>query len=117
MSTIGFSWKEADDTPEGRRAALALSEMVMNRSLARLLEADERAVEEPPAWREASTGTQNVVWVTADELDALNTEIREVVMRHHARLADPASRPSGSRLCELVAWGVPTYLPGQEPTP
>ncbi len=117
MTQVGFSWKDADDTPEGRRAALALSELVMNRSLERLREADERAVEEAPEWREASTGTQNMVWVTAAELEELNLAVREVVMRFSERRDDAAARPSGSRLCELVAWGVPTYLPGQEPTP
>ena len=25
------------------------------------------------------------------------------------------ARPEGARLCELVAWGVPTYFPGVEP--
>ncbi len=117
MVQIGFSWKDADETPEGRRAALALSEMVLNRSLARLREADERAAEEPREWREASRSVQNMVWVTAAELGELNAEIAEVVLRFLDRFEDAAARPPGSRLCELVAWGVPTYIPGQEPTP
>ncbi len=117
MSTIGFTWKEGDDTPEGRRAAQALSELVMNRSLARLRESDERAREEAPEWRQASTVTQSLAWLTAEELETLNAQVRELAKRHLERLEDPAARPSGSRLCEFVSWGVPTYLPGQEPTP
>ena len=117
MAQIGFSWKDGDETPEGCQAALALSEMVMNRSLARLRESDERAGQEPEEWRGAAGNIQSMVWVTAAELRELNDAVAEVVMRFHDRFEDPGARPSGARLCELVAWGVPTYIPGQEPTP
>ena len=44
--------------------------------------------------------------LTADELRALNLEITELMQRYRARL-DPANRPDGARLCELVSWGAP----------
>ncbi|MBS43603.1 MAG: transcriptional regulator [Nocardioides sp.] len=113
---IGMTWKGADADPDQQRAALALSDVSMGRSVARYHEANQRAAEEPAAWRDAAGGTQNMVWVTPDELAALTADLQAVVMRHHDRLADRDARPEGSRLCELVAWGVPTYLPGLEAT-
>ena len=56
-----------------------------------------------------------VAWLTADELREMNDAITAVLDRHIERLTDPGQRPSGSRLCEFVAWGVPTYFPGVDP--
>ena len=47
----------------------------------------------------------------------MNDDVVAVLRRHLERLHDPSLRPPGSRLCEFVAWGVPMYLPGVEPTP
>ena len=69
------------------------------------------------AWAEAAPATQAASWLTLDELDELNAEIRAVLERYADRIADPAKRPPGSRLCEFVAWGAPLLLPGVEATP
>ena len=68
-------------------------------------------------WADATTSTEHASWLTADELEALNLEMRGVLERYADRLADPGRRPAGSRLCELVAWGAPLLLPGVEETP
>ena len=47
----------------------------------------------------------------------MNDDVVAVLRRHLERLHDPSLRPPGSRLCEFVAWGVPMYMPGVEPTP
>ncbi|WP_372736767.1 ArsR/SmtB family transcription factor [Nocardioides sp.] len=119
VPSIGFSWLEGDDSPETRRAGHALSELVMSRSLDRLREAYARAADEPEEWRSASDGTQAMLWLTAEELRDLNLAVRELLTAKSflARMSDPGARPSGARLCEIVSWGAPTYLPGQEPTP
>jgi 2-keto-4-pentenoate hydratase/2-oxohepta-3-ene-1,7-dioic acid hydratase in catechol pathway len=53
--------------------------------------------------------------VTADELKEMNDSITAVLDRYVGRLTEPGQRPPGSRLCEFVAWGIPTYFPGVEP--
>ena len=112
MVEIGFSWGDAGESAEGLHAALALSDVVMGRSLDRYRDSAQRQADEPQAWQDASTGNQTMAWLTAEELRGLNDEIREVVLRHVDRLEDPAKRPEGSRLCELVSWGIPVHVPG-----
>ena len=69
------------------------------------------------AWGDAAASTQSASWLTLDELDELNTEVRTILERYSDRLIDPSKRPPGSRLCEFVAWGAPLLLPGVEATP
>ena len=114
---IGFTWEDADAGPEQRRAANALSQVVTSRALDRLDEARRRAADEPLEWRQATGDVEYATWLTADELEAANAEILAVVSRHFDRFTDESLRPPGSRLCEFVAWGVPAYFPGVDPTP
>ena len=117
MPGIGFTWDDSDGGPEQRRAAEAFSDVVMQRALDRLAEARRREPEESREWQEASSGSEDVAWVTAEELKAMNDDIEAVLRRHLDRLHDPKLRPPGSRLCEFVTWGVPMYLPGVESIP
>ena len=114
---IGFQWdnKHASASAEERRAAQALSEVTMGRALDRLREAQLRVVDESEEWRNAQEGSEMVAWLTAEELREMNEAITAVLDRHIERLSDPGKRPEGARLCEFVAWGVPTYFPGVEP--
>jgi hypothetical protein len=92
--------------------------MLLQRQVARYQHARTQLIDDGERdWAEAASSTQSASWLTAEELDAINIEIREVLDRHAERLADPSRRPPGSRLCEFVAWGVPLLLPGIEETP
>jgi len=114
---LGFRWDTEDGAAslEERRAAQALSEVTMGRAMDRFRESQQRAPEESEEWRAAQTGTEMVAWLTADELKEMNQAMNAVLDRYVERLTDPEQRPAGSRLCEFVAWGVPTYFPGVEP--
>jgi DNA-binding transcriptional ArsR family regulator len=114
---FGFTWDDehTSGSIEGRRGAQALSEVVMGRAMDRLREAEQRAPDEPKEWRAARNNTEMVAWLTANELKEMNEAIAAVLERHIDRLTDPAQRPAGARLCEFVAWGVPTYFPGVDP--
>jgi DNA-binding transcriptional ArsR family regulator len=114
---IGFRWEDehASASAEERRAALALSEVTMGRALDRLRESQQRMPEEPEEWRAAQAGTEMVAWLTATELKEMNDAITAVLDRYVGRLTDADERPAGARLCEFVAWGVPTYFPGVGP--
>jgi predicted ArsR family transcriptional regulator len=115
---VGLAWDDIEATPGERRAGRALQEMLLQRQLDRFLEARARLLDDGDLeWADAATSTEHASWLTADELDALNREIRTVLERYAGRLTDPDQRPAGSRLCELVAWGVPLLLPGVEATP
>lgn len=115
---LGFTWTDADATPELHRAAQALSEVVMGRAIDRLREAHERLPQETADWQAAtSVGSEHAIWLTAAGLAELNAALAEVLDRFAERLTEPDTRPPGSRLCEFVTWGVPTYFPGIEPVP
>jgi predicted ArsR family transcriptional regulator len=115
---IGFTWEDEDGSasPEQRQAAQAMSEVAMARAMDRLRQAQHLAVDEPEQWRHAQSSSEMVAWLTPEELGEVNDAIREILYRHHDRLTDEKLRPEGSRLCELVAWGVPTYFPGVNPS-
>lgn len=103
MRHIGMSWAEGDDvTDEEQRAGHALSRMLLERWVDRFLDASER--EGSTAWRDSAGLTQQVAWLTADELGELNGRIQEVAATYADRL-EAGTRPEGSRLCEIVAWG------------
>jgi DNA-binding transcriptional ArsR family regulator len=114
---IGFRWDDehGSASAEERRAAQALSEVTMDRALERLREAHLRAVDESDEWRNAQSGSEMIAWLTAEELKEMNEAITAVLDRHIERLTDASERPEGARLCEFVAWGVPTYFPGVDP--
>ncbi|MGW5189277.1 winged helix-turn-helix domain-containing protein [Kribbella sp. NPDC004138] len=113
---LGFRWDEEHASPslEERRAAQALSDVMMGRAIDRLRESQQRAPEDTEEWRAARGNTEMVAWLTADELEEMNSAINAVLDRHAERLTDPSQRPANARLCEFVAWGVPTYFPGVE---
>lgn len=103
MRHIGMSWAEDDDvTPEELRAGQALSRMLLERWVDRFLDASER--EESPVWRDSAGLSQNVAWLTPEELADLTTRLQEVAGTYADRLGTGV-RPEGARLCEIVAWG------------
>ena len=51
----GMRWNDVDDSPELQRAGDALSQVLVEREVARLAESRARGHEEDPAWREAAT--------------------------------------------------------------
>ena len=118
VSSIGLAWDDVDATPGELRAGRALEEMLLQRQVARFQQARSQLLDDGEReWAEAASSTQHASWLTAEELDALNLEMRAVLERYADRLTDPAKRPPGSRLCELVSWGAPLLLPGVEAIP
>jgi hypothetical protein len=115
---IGLAWDEADATPGQVRAGRALEEMLLQRQVTRYQQARAQLADDgEDDWAEAATSCQSASWLTLEELDDVNAEIRAILERYTERITDPAARPPGSRLCELVAWGAPLLLPGVEATP
>jgi DNA-binding transcriptional ArsR family regulator len=115
---VGLAWDDVDASPGERRAGRALEEMLLQRQVARYHQARAQLVDDGDLeWAEVASSTQHASWLTADELDELNVEIRGVLERYADRLTDRTRRPPGSRLCELVAWGAPLLLPGVDAVP
>jgi DNA-binding transcriptional ArsR family regulator len=118
VTQIGLAWDEEDATPSQVRAGRALEQMLLERQVTRFHQARAQLRDDGETeWGDASTATQSASWLTLDELDELNTEIRTVLERYVDRITDPSKRPPGARLCEFVAWGAPLLLPGVEQVP
>jgi predicted ArsR family transcriptional regulator len=118
VRSIGLAWDDVDATPGERRAGRALESMLLQRQVARFQAARAQLLEDgDTVWAEAADVAQGATWLTSEELDELNSELRSILERYAGRITDAALRPPGSRLCELVAWGTPLLLPGVEPTP
>jgi DNA-binding transcriptional ArsR family regulator len=118
VRSIGMAWDDADASPMELRAGRALEELLLQRQVTRFHQARAQLHDDGESeWSEAASATQHASWLTVEELDALNLEVRAVLERYAERLTDPSKRPAGSRLCELVAWGAPLLLPGVEAVP
>ncbi len=118
VRSVGLAWDENDASPGQLRAGRALEQMLLERQVTRFHEARARLHDDGDEdWGQAASATQSASWLTLDELEEVNAEIRAVLERYVDRLTDPALRPAGSRLCEFVAWGAPLLLPGVEATP
>ena len=108
MRHVGMSWAEDDDvTGEELRAGHALSRMLLERWVDRFLSASEREVS--GVWRDSSMLTQQVAWLTPEELADVTRRLQEVASTHADRF-EAGDRPEGSRLCEIVAWGAPVEV-------
>ena len=104
MSYLGLNWGDDDDAgPEEQRASEALARAMMERWVDRYL--DATVTEPAPEWRAAGELTQTMGWLTVDELRAVNDRVTELIRAYEGRIADPSTRPEGSRLVEMVAWG------------
>jgi DNA-binding transcriptional ArsR family regulator len=120
VTQIGMRWDEADEpgeNPDLAVAGLALTRLVVDREVGRLLAALEHRPEEPKEWREASGVSQSTLWLTAEELAEVNQAVTALLMDKRERLEHPELRPDGSRLCALMAWGVPNpdHTPAAKP--
>lgn len=108
VTGIGLSWGEDEQEPsaEERRAGEALGRMLLERWLDRYYTSVQRAGAESRAWQAARGMSQTEAYLTAEELRGLNLELTALMQKYRDRL-DPANRPDGARLCELVSWGAP----------
>jgi DNA-binding transcriptional ArsR family regulator len=109
LVSLGMQWNDVGESPELARAGDALSTLMIDREVARLARARARLREDTPLWQEASTWTQSMMWLTADELNEINLAVCDLLMSRVDRLEHPEVRPDGARLCAFLAWGVPAY--------
>jgi DNA-binding transcriptional ArsR family regulator len=106
LVSLGTSIGTFDDA-ETTVAADALTTMFMERELARLKDWSVRRHDASPEWERASTSTQTLAWVTADELREINAAVLVVMDQFRERILDPSLRPDGAKPVEALYFAYP----------
>lgn len=114
MTSIGWEVKSVDDA-EAEIALWSLVRMVRKRQFSRYFAWMESRSSYPKAWQDAAGESEYAFFMTAEELDQLNTELYQLLLpRFRERLADPSLRPPGSVPVEMVVLSYPRQLPKPE---
>ncbi|MBM7489094.1 putative ArsR family transcriptional regulator [Micromonospora luteifusca] len=101
------SWDDDSDDPVMKAATDQLNNVVL--ALYVQYAQDYLAVrgDEPVEWRAAAGFGDTLLHVTAGELRELTEEVDKLLARYDERVADPASRPPGSRPVKIIQMAVP----------
>lgn len=106
---VANRWGGPDASAEFAAASAEAEGILLGHELAEHRDWEAHKADEPQEWRTASFLSQNITWLTAEELAEAKELISEIIFRHHERTADPAKRPKGSRPIRLIAWGNPAH--------
>ncbi|HEX6686554.1 MAG TPA: helix-turn-helix domain-containing protein [Candidatus Limnocylindrales bacterium] len=96
------SWGRDSEDPQVREAVDHLDSMVLGRYFERAQQWLARANSLPVRWRNLTGLGDNLLHVTADELEQLQQEMEELLARYQSRIADPSLRPKDSRAINLI---------------
>jgi DNA-binding transcriptional ArsR family regulator len=110
VTQVGMRWDDGNDPsgdPDLTVAGRALTQMIVDREVTRLMAALDHRPDEPKEWREAGGVSQSALWLTAEELAEVNQAVTDLLMSRRDRLEHPELRPKGARLCAFMAWGMP----------
>ncbi len=103
---LRFSTEEGD--VEARVAAGTLARLTRERQLGRLQSWLETRDAYPRQWRTAASSSEYVTWMTAAELEQLESELYALLADRFAeRQQDPAARPEGALPVEILTYSFP----------
>jgi DNA-binding transcriptional ArsR family regulator len=115
MSSIGMRLAGSPDDPETLIASNAVLRLFRDRQAARYQTWLETKATYPKPWREAAGESEFVIYLTAEELQALNDELVALLLpRTRERLADRSARPAGSLPVEVMVVSYPVALADDE---
>lgn len=95
---------------DGRRAALGFEHAFVDWEAGRIR--DRLARPAPEGWEGTQTSSGSTTWMTRDELEQLNHDLGELLLRYVGRLDDPSTRPEGGRFVRVYA--ATTILPDDD---
>jgi predicted ArsR family transcriptional regulator len=100
----GMRFTDVQEDPDTALAAGTLAQIVQERWLERARVGLARRSNVPEQWRRVTGSDQMTLYVTPEEMKAVNDEILEILFRYRDRIGDPAKRPEGSRKVEHVGF-------------
>ena len=112
MTSIGMRIESGGDDADAELAAVALVRLLRERQLARYRAWLETRSTYPKRWRDAAGDSEHVLYLTVEELEALNEELTALLLpRFRERLTDPTTRPEGAVPVELLLFSYPIAPP------
>jgi DNA-binding Lrp family transcriptional regulator len=111
LTRVGMRFTDVHDDPETQIAARVLSRTLRARSLARLEAYYELRSSYPVAWQEVTGSSEFLLYVTPEELRALDEEITAILHRYRDRIAHPETRPADALPVEVLLFGYPVRTP------
>ena len=115
VTSIGYSLNSVHDDPEAEIASNAVLRLWRERVLGRYQTWLETKATYPRRWRQAASDGEYLLYLTAGELDRLNKELTDLLLRYRDRITDPSLRPPGAVPVELLTFSFPIDLPTGEP--
>lgn len=100
--------------PEAWAAERALIDLYLHRDLTRVTEWLDRQAEEPPEWRDAGAMMGQLLLLDADELAALNEQVRALMEPYRMRLREAGEAPKGARQVRINYLAFPTSPAGED---
>lgn len=110
------AWRVEDfDTPEGRSVVEHLDRQIVRENLQRLQDARQGYPQQSERWRAAFAAEQSFLHLTADEAQAMNAELHQVLVQwaHHGHRALDGGDVGGRRPYFHFMYGFPE-APGSE---
>jgi DNA-binding transcriptional ArsR family regulator len=104
---VGMRFTDVQEDAEAAMAAGARARVVQERWLARARVGMEQRKYLPEEWRAVTGSDQMTLYVTPDEMKAVNHQLVDLLGSYRERIADPGKRPAGSRPIEHIAFYYP----------
>ena len=102
------SWPNVAETPEQAAASELLSSVVLGRYHERAMRWLAERADDTLAWQQAAHFGDEVLYVTAEELEELGRAIDELAEAFRARQMRPELRPEDAREVTLIRLAFPT---------
>jgi Mn-dependent DtxR family transcriptional regulator len=104
-----FEPESSDDPEEAWEAAEALERFLIERTGAQFADWQQRRAEEDPGWTEHTGISQNLVYLTLDEMAELHRAWDELItpLVRRRPLGDAAARPAGAMPVDVTFIAVP----------
>ncbi|MEU1598858.1 helix-turn-helix domain-containing protein [Streptomyces sp. NPDC005708] len=100
-------WPNYSDDPAVAEASKALETAVAERYFELMTRAIEERHDLPREWQEAEHIGDQVLYLTAEELIDLDDKLDQLLHPYEERQSDPAARPQGARLVQIVRAAFP----------
>jgi DNA-binding transcriptional ArsR family regulator len=109
---MGMTFTDVHEDPETAEAAIGLERVLRDRNLRRAQVGLDARLAQPPHWRRVLGMSDYTLYVTPEELRAVDEAILELLRGYQDRIEDPARRPEGSLPIQML-WMAYPYHPGE----